>query len=131
MKKVLKILLLIIISISIVGCKKVEEENKKNYEGYIKIEEANLTSDVADKTVLVRFDGVLYGKSFTMVDYKGGQQPLGKIEVLIDEIYVPKFDKETNNKDLLNASIYDDTHRTIILEYNNEFVIFEKIEESN
>lgn len=133
MKNLFKILMTIVICFLFVGCTKPTEETKnpkpKSFEGYTKLEESNISSNTIDTKVLVRFGDTLYGKSFVLTNYQKGQQSLGKIEELTDEIYIPKLNNETNSKDLVNALIYNDTHNTIVLEYNNMFVMFEKIEE--
>lgn len=83
----------------------------------------------ASTEVLVRFDGVLYGKSNALIDYAAGSEKIGIIDKLIDSKYVPKLNNETNTKEILNASVYDKTDKSLILNYNNEYVLFEKINE--
>ena len=77
--------------------------------------------------ILVQFDGVLYGKSNAIIDYAGGTEKIGVIDKVIDSNYVPKFDNETNREEIKNAEVYDKTDKSIVLLYNNEYVLFEKI----
>lgn len=77
--------------------------------------------------ILVQFDGVLYGKSNAIIDYAGGTEKIGVIDKVIDSNYVPKFDNETNREEIKNAEVYDRTDKSIVLLYNNEYVLFEKI----
>ena len=77
--------------------------------------------------ILVQFDGVLYGKSNAIIDYAGKTEKIGVIDKVIDSIYVPKYDGETNREEIKNAEVYDKTDESIVLLYNNEYVLFERI----
>ena len=81
----------------------------------------------ASTEILVQFDGVLYGKSNAIIDYAGGTEKIGVIDKVIDSNYVPKFDNETNREEIKNAEVYDKTDKSIVLLYNNEYVLFEKL----
>jgi len=48
---------------------------------------------------------------------------------LIDKELVPKLDNETNTKELLNAEVYNKTEDSIVLLYNNEYVLYGKVSE--
>ena len=78
--------------------------------------------------VLVRFDGVLYGQSYSKIDYRGGTDSIGKIDKLIDSEYVPKLNNETNTKKILNALVYDKTDNSIVIRHDY-YELFEKIDE--
>ena len=81
----------------------------------------------ASTEILVQFDGVLYGKSNAIIDYAGGTEKIWVIDTFIDSNYVPKFDNETNREEIKNAEVYDKTDKSIVLLYNNEYVLFEKL----
>lgn len=81
----------------------------------------------ASTEILVQFDGVLYGKSNSIIDYAGGTEKIGIIDKVIDSNYVPKYDGETNREEIKNAEVYDKTDKSIVLLYNNEYVLFEKL----
>lgn len=81
----------------------------------------------ASTEILVKFDGILYGKSNAIIDYAGGTEKIGVIDKLIDNAYVPKLDNETNTEEILNAEVYNKTEDSIVLLYNNEYVLFGKI----
>ena len=83
--------------------------------------------DYASTEILIKFDGVLYGKSNAIIDYDGGTEAIGVIDKLIDKDLVPNLDGETNTEEMLNAKVYDKTDGSIILFYNNEYVLFRKI----
>lgn len=85
--------------------------------------------DYADTNVLVKFNNKLYAKSNSLIDYAGGSKQIGTIDNVIDRKYIPKLNNETNSKELLNAKVYDETEKSIVLEYNKEFVLFERISE--
>jgi len=90
---------------------------------------STLKSSNTSTSVLVRFGGILYGKSYAMIDYAGGSSQIGTIDKLIASEYVPKNNNETNTKEILNARIFDKTDNTIVLLYNNVYVLFGKIDE--
>ena len=71
----------------------------------------------------------MYGESGCLIDYRGGTEPIGKITKLVDSIYVPKYNNETNTKKILNALVYESTENAVILKYENVARLFEKIEE--
>ncbi len=86
-----------------------------------------LKSDHIDTKTLIMFDNVLYGKSFSVIDYAGGTESIGKIDKLIDSQFVPMVNGETNTADILNALVYSKTDNSVVVFYNNEYVLFEKI----
>lgn len=100
-------------------------ESLDKYKEYDKI--TTLHSKTASTDILIRFNGILYGKSFSVIDYAGGSEKIGTIDKLIDSKYVPKFDGETNNQEILGASVFEASEKTIVLNYNNTYVLFEKI----
>lgn len=87
-----------------------------------------LHSDNASTEILVKFDGVLYGKSFSLIDYAGGSDSIGLIDKLVNSDYIPELNGETNTPEILNAQVFDKTDNTIVIHYNNNYVLFEKIE---
>ena len=114
------------------GYKKVLEKNANGE--WIKVENYDLFTSLeknekASTEVLVKFDGVLYGKSNAIIDYAGNleSERIGVIDRLVDSKYVPKFDNETNTKEIVNAEVYNKTEDSIVLFYNNEYVLFGKI----
>lgn len=117
------------------GYKKVLEKNEKGvwvkvndiYNNYQLVSTLK-KSQYASNEVLVRFDGELYGKSYSIIDYAGGLEgKIGTINKLIDKEYVPKLDNETNNAEIINAEVYNKTEDSIVLFYNNEYVLFGRL----
>ena len=116
------------------GYKKVLEKTndgdwvkfKDNYIGYELVKDLK-KNEYASTEILVKFDNVLYGKSYAIIDYAGGTEKIGVIDKLIDNEYVPKLNNETNTEELLNAEVYNKTEDSIVLLYNNEYVLFGKI----
>ena len=88
---------------------------------------ASLKTNNADTSLLIKFGGALYGRSFALIDYAGGTEPIGIIDKLIDPEYVPKYHGETNNIKLLGASVYESDDKGIILLYDNTYRLFSKI----
>ena len=105
--------------------KAISYESLDRYKEYDKI--TTLHSKTASTEMLIRFNGILYGKSFSVIDYAGGSEKIGTIDKLIDSKYVPKFDGETNSKEILGASVFEASEKTIVLSYNNTYVLFERI----
>lgn len=102
------------------------QNNEDKYATYELV--ANLEKNqYASTEILVKFDNVLYGKSYAIIDYAGGSEKIGVIDKLIDNEYVPKFNNETNTEELLNAEVYNKTEDSIVLLYNNVYVLFGKI----
>lgn len=97
-------------------------------EPYKKISESNLVSNSASKEILVRYNGILYGKSLAQIDYAGNTDKIiGKIDKITNNEFIPKLNGETNTEELLNSEIYESNINNIIIKCKNEFVIFEKI----
>lgn len=88
-------------------------------------------NEYASTEILVKFDGALYGKSNAIIDYATelDTQKIGTINKLVDKELVPKLDNETNTEELLYADVYNKTEDSIVLLYNNEYVLFGKISE--
>lgn len=97
--------------------------NVSNYEAITTLKK----NQYASTETLVKFDNVLYGKSYAIIDYAGGSEKIGIIDKLVDEDYIPKLDNETNEDDLLYAEVYNKTEDSIVLFYDNEYVLFGKI----
>ena len=107
---------------------RIKKEEINKYKDYKKV--STLHSDTALTTMLVRFDGNLYGKSFAIIDYiPNPNGAIGVIDKLIDSEYVPKYNGETNTKELLNAKVDSKGESAIVLNFNNNYVLYEKITE--
>lgn len=97
-------------------------------EPYKKLSESNLVSNSASKEILVRFNGILYGKSFGIIDYAGNTDKIiDKIDKVTNSEYIPKLNGETNSEELLDSEICEANINNIIIKYKNELVSFEKI----
>ncbi len=105
--------------------KAISYQSLDEYKEYDKI--TTLRSRTASTEILVRFNGILYGKAFAVIDYMGGSENIGTIDKLIDTTYVPKFDGETNCKDILGADVFECSEKNVVLNYNNQYVLFEAI----
>lgn len=105
--------------------KAISYESLDKYKEYDKI--TSLHSKTASTEILIRFNGIVYGKSFSAIDYAGGTEKIGMIDKLIEPKYVPKIDGETNNEEILGASVFEASEKTLVLNYNNTYVLFEKI----
>lgn len=104
---------------------KIELLDDKKYGKYEKV--ADFKEGKYAEEPLVKFNGTLYTKSNKIIDYIGGAAQIGTIDQLIDSDYVPKVDGETNSKELLNAGVYPGGDNEIVLNYNNDYVLYEKV----
>lgn len=104
---------------------KIELLDDKKYGEYEKV--ADFKEGKYTEKPLVKFKGTLYTKSNKVIDYIGGVAQIGTINQLIDSDYVPKVDGETNSKELLNAEVYPSGENEIVLNYNNDYVLYEKV----
>lgn len=104
---------------------KIELLDDKKYGEYEKV--ADFKEGKYAEEPLVKFNGTLYTKSNKIIDYIGGEAQIGTIDQLIDSDYVPKVDGETNSKELLNAGVYPGGDNEIVLNYNNDYVLYEKV----
>ena len=104
---------------------KIELLDDKKYGEYEKV--ADFKEGKYAEEPLVKFNGTLYTKSNKIIDYIGGAAQIGTIDQLIDSDYVPKVDGETNSKELLNAGVYPGGDNEIVLNNNNDYVLYEKV----
>lgn len=106
--------------------RRIEEFNK--YEDYRKV--TSIKSDNVITTVLVKYADNLYGQSKAVIDYAPNPNgPIGVIDKLIDSQYVPQVNGETNVEEILDAKVDSIGGNGLVLNYNNVYVLFEKIEE--
>ena len=129
MKKILLISMMLLVFLSATWCIKEDKiENNSQYKDY-KLITSIPTKEHIMTEVLVRFDGILYGKSKGIIDYIGNTEKIGTIIKVIPNKYIPKFDNETNSKEIKGAEVYSKGDKSIILKYSNEYVLFERIDE--
>ena len=100
--------------------------------GYYKYNEYDKTyilySDTVDVNKLVKYKDVLYGKSYAIIDFaQKTEGNIGVIDKLIDNGYIPKYNGETNAEEILNAKVVSIGESTMVLYYNNNYVLFEKM----
>ena len=128
------------------GCKEIQKGNNqasitdKDFDDlmdiitrYYKYNEYDKTYTIysanVDTEKLVKYGGNLYGKSYAIIDYEPNPNgPIGVIDILIDSQYIPKYNGETNAEEILNAKVDSMGETTIVLYYNDNYVLFEKIE---
>ena len=88
-----------------------------------------LKSDNAFTDILVKYNGKIYGKSYSVIDYIGNPDgPVGVIDKLTDKENIPKYDGETNTEELLNAIVDASGEEGLVLQYNNDYVLFRRID---
>ena len=103
-------------------------EASNKYSDYKKV--TSIKSDNVITTVLVKYNDTLYGQSKAVIDYAPNPDgPIGVIDKLIDSQYVPKINGETNVEEILNAKVDSIGESSLVLNYNNVYVLFVKIEE--
>ena len=115
--------------ITILAYDKNLEKNKDT--SRTKLNEVSLKAEETDTKELVVYNGILYGRSYGMIDYAGNPNgPIGTINKLVGEEYVPTLDGETNTEKLLNAKVDGANERSLVLLINNEAVLYWAIEET-
>lgn len=98
----------------------------------IKISDLRITAEGVETTKLVKFNNTIYGQSFVMIDYAGDlDNPIGKIDYLIEEIYLPQIDGETNCSEFVGADVLEASEEHMVLNINNIPRFFNAIENEN
>ena len=99
-----------------------EEVLEKNK---VKISDVEIISkETVDTSTLVKFNGVLYAKSYALIDYAGDfNNTIG----VIDKEYLPNLDGETNSEELLNAKVLEANEEMMVLNCNNVARLFSAI----
>lgn len=108
---------------------KTQTIEEQKYENYEKVSSLKKIEGISD-TILVKFNGGLYGQSGKMIDYIGSPQ-IGTIDKLIPSEYVPNLDGETNTLEILGATVHLSAENEIVLGYQNEYRLFERIRGKN
>ena len=98
----------------------------------IKLSDLKIKVDGVDATKLVKFNDTIYGQSFSVIDYAGNlNKTIGQIDYLIEVIYLPHINGETNYSKFLGAGVLEANEKTMVLNINNEAVLFNAIEKTN
>ncbi len=83
--------------------------------------------DSADIHTLVKFDGAVYAQSYAVIDYAGGGEMLGQINMLTDSDLIPHWHGETNSEELRDAWVCERSGESLILCVDGEYRLFEKV----
>ncbi len=104
-------------------------EINSNTKERIKISDLKISnSNNINTKELAKFNGIVYGRSYAIIDYAGNiNNSIGKIDFLIDEIYFPELNGETNSKNLLNSNVLEVSKKNMVLNINNVAVLFEAV----
>ena len=139
-KRVIIILMaLIVVGLIVLICYRSEKDDTKLgttvdnvVEERIRLSDLKIDTEGVDTKILVKFNGNIYGQSFALIDYAGDfNKPIGKIEILIDEKYLPQKDGETNCSELLGADVLEANEKAAILNVNNIARLFNVIEKKD
>ena len=91
-----------------------------------------ITAEGVETTKLVKFNNTIYGQSFAIIDYAGDlNKTIGKIDYLIEEIYLPHINGETNCSEFYGTGVLEVNEKNMVLNINNEAVLFSAIENEN
>ena len=91
-----------------------------------------INTEHTDTNQLAKFNGILYGKSYAVIDYAGDlNKSIGRIDYLIGEEYLPQLNGETNCKELLNSFVLEANDKSMVLNVNNVALLFNAIDEAN
>ncbi len=105
--------------------KKIEKNKDTNR---TKLKDVNFKVNDTSTTELVSYNGILYGKSYAIIDYMTSGNPIAVINRLVGEEYVPSLNGETNTENLLNSAIDFANENSLVLLSNNEYILFNAIE---
>ena len=125
------------IGIEILGVELINTIDKKIEthtitEERIKLSDLKIEAEGIETTRLVKFNGTIYGQSFAIIDYAGDlNKTIGQIDFLIEEEYLPQLDGETNYPEFLRAGVLEANDKNMVLNINNEAVLFNAIDKSN
>ena len=98
----------------------------------IKLSDLKITAEGVETTKLVKFNDTIYGQSFAIIDYGGDlNKSIGKIDYLIEEIYLPHINGETNCSEFYGAGVLEANEKNMVLNINNIAVLFSAIENEN
>ena len=98
----------------------------------IKLADLKFDIEGVETTKLVKFNGIIYGQSFAIIDYAGDlDKTIGQIDYLIEEEYLPQIDGETNCAEFLGAGVLEAYEGGMVLNIKNEAVLFDAIDKSN
>lgn len=121
------------IRIEILGMKLYDNignmETKAEIQKRTKISDLNiLNSKSINIKELVKFNGIVYGRSYELIDYAGDlNNSIGTIDFFIEEECFPELNGETNSENLINASVLEVNEKSMILKVNNVAVLFEAV----
>ncbi len=117
--------------IEIIICSYKKDLEKGKDTNRIKIKEANLNiSQDVESEQLIRYNGILYGRSYCLIDYLANPDgPIGTINKLVGEEYLPTINGETNSEELLNSVIDSANENSMILIHNNVGRLFKAIKD--
>lgn len=126
------------IELKVLGRKVLDTRMKKTEtitvtEERTKLENLKIEAEGVDTTRLVRFNNILYGEAMVRIDYAGDlDNPIGKIDYLIEEEYLPVINGETNCQEFFEAEVLEAYEDIMILHIKNKSVILLKaINEEN
>ena len=125
------------IGIEILGAKLLNTVDKKLEtltvtEERIKLADLKIKAEGVDTAKLVKFNGIIYGQSFALIEYGGNlNKTIGRIDYLIEEKYLPQIDGETNCDEFLGADVLEASEKHMVLNINNIPRLFNTIEKSN
>lgn len=115
---------------SIIICAYDKDLEKNKDTSRTKVKDVSLIAEETETDKLVRYNGILYGKSYGMIDYAGNPNgPIGTINKLVGEDYLPELNGETNSEELLGALVDGASEKSLVLIYNNEAVLYTAINE--
>ena len=98
----------------------------------IKLSDLKIKAEGVETTKLVKFNDTIYGQSFAVIDYAGDlNKTIGKIDYLIEEIYLPHINGETNYTEFYGAGVLEADENTMVLNINNVAVLFNAIKNEN
>lgn len=126
------------IEIKILGRKVLDTRTKKLEtitvtEERTKLKNLRIEAEGVDTTKLVKFNNVLYGEALAKINYAGDlNNPIGKIDYLIEAEYLPVVNGETNCQEFFEAEVLEAYADMMILHIKNvDVILLKAIKEEN
>ena len=118
-----------VLGVEIIDNTKPKTETHEEVIERIKLKDLSIIVEDIDTNQLVKFNGIVYGKSYGIIDYAGNiNKSIGKIDFLIGQEYLPQLDGETNCEELLNSNVIEANEKCLVLNVKNEALLFRTIE---
>ena len=104
----------------------IKVENEKQIHS-IKLSDVSLICTGTDTEKLLRYNGILYGRSYSIPEFANMPKTIAVVDKLIDSDLLPINDCETNSEELLGAKIANQNYDHITVVNNGDICFYNAI----